>query len=66
MCQCSNIPETHGERGSCQKMLQIMECEFKDLNDFQSPCMSVDDKRALKIMEESIIQMRTDCQMALP
>ena len=60
------IKEMVPNEDSCQQVLNIFDHEFWDVDVPQVPCMSRDDKRALKIMEESAVKVDKHLKIALP
>ena len=51
---------------SCQQVLNIFYRDFRDIDVPQVPCTSRDDKRALKIMEESAVKVYKRYKIASP
>ena len=60
------IKEMVSNEDSCQQVLNIFDHDFWDIDVPQIPCMSRDDKRALKIMEESAVKVDKHHKIALP
>ena len=48
----SMLPLGNTENDLCNDLLQLMDKDFSDMNEYQKPCMSVGDRQALAMMEE--------------
>ena len=60
------VSEREPAKESCEKVLKLLDQDFADLNLPQVSCLSVNDKCALKIMEESVVKVGKQYQITLP